>query len=81
MAHSTREQEIVKRALAHGYLSGAALREALLLRSQLAQAGRPADLLAILRARYLRAEQRDTVDLDALCALLPETAAPDPVAG
>jgi len=50
------EQAVVRHALARGYLTRDQLREALLVQRQLSQSERPADLLGLLRARYLQAE-------------------------
>lgn len=50
------EEQVVRHALSRGFIDPRQLREALLLREQLQRSGRPADLLAILRARYLRPE-------------------------
>jgi uncharacterized protein DUF1570 len=46
----------VRLALARGYLVQEDLRQALLLKDQLAAAGRPANLLSLLASRYLRAD-------------------------
>jgi tetratricopeptide (TPR) repeat protein/tRNA A-37 threonylcarbamoyl transferase component Bud32 len=47
---------VVRHALQRGYLSGQSLDEALRLQASEQAAGRPQDLLTILRARYLRPE-------------------------
>ena len=52
------EQAAVRVALAQGFLQPRDVREALLLREQLKQAGRPSGLLAVLGARSLRPEHR-----------------------
>ncbi|MCA8925097.1 MAG: SUMF1/EgtB/PvdO family nonheme iron enzyme [Planctomycetes bacterium] len=55
-APSSVEAAVVGHALNRGWLRREQLREALLLQGQLEASGRPTPLLAILLARYLRAE-------------------------
>ncbi|MBX3466424.1 MAG: serine/threonine protein kinase [Planctomycetes bacterium] len=47
---------VVRHAIRRGWLTGEQLREALLLQEQLRAAGRPAELLPLLRGRHLRPE-------------------------
>src|SRR5690606_2416266 len=78
------EQAVVQAALARGLLTREALREALLLREQLAASGRPASLLSLLASRIpparlpeLRAVHAEASGTHAEPQLAPAAVPPD----
>ncbi|MBX3471212.1 MAG: serine/threonine protein kinase [Planctomycetes bacterium] len=72
------ERAAVQHALAQGWLAPARLREALLLREHLRATGRPAELVPLLAARFLRPEHARDLERRLLGASTPVALAPPP---